>query len=205
MALRLKQSSASGHPAFSDNPSFTVIGVVVPLDARTRAYYDAFMFTIIGGDQQEYGPITPEQLKQWIAEGRANGQTMVQMEGTQGWRPLSTFPELAAFLVSTATLPPPVSPSSDSASDPVSTVIPYKNMPALISYYLAVFSLIPCLGIPLGLAAVVLGVIGLKRARHQPEVRGKVHAWFGIILGGLFGFGYLIVLTLMIAKGLGSH
>lgn len=163
------------------------------------------MFRIIGGDHQEYGPITPDQLKQWIAEGRASGQTMVQMEGTPGWRPLSTFPQLAAFLVSTAPLPPPISPSSDSASDPVTTVIPYKNMPALISYYLAVFSLIPCLGIPLGLAALVLGVIGLKRAREHPEIRGKVHAWIGIILGGLFGFGYLIVFTLMIVNGLGSH
>jgi hypothetical protein len=33
--------------------------------------------------------------------------------------------------------------------------------------------------------AVVFGIIGLRRARHNPEARGTAHAWFGITLGGL--------------------
>lgn len=163
------------------------------------------MFRIIGGDQKVYGPITVGQLRQWIAEGRANEHTMICAEGTSEWRPLSAFPDFVAN-------PGPSTPASrlttqpkTSTSDAVSTVIPYRNMPALISYYLAVFSLIPCLGIPLGLAAVVLGVIGLKRAREKPEAKGKFHAWTGITIGGLFGFGYLIALTLYIAGGVGRR
>ena len=53
------------------------------------------MYTIIGGDQKEYGPVTAEQLRRWIAEGRVNGQTSVQAEGTTEWKPLAAFPEFA--------------------------------------------------------------------------------------------------------------
>lgn len=51
------------------------------------------MFKIIGTDQKEYGPISIEQLKQWIAEGRANANTLVQPAGSAEWKPLSSFPE----------------------------------------------------------------------------------------------------------------
>ena len=69
--------------------------------------------------------------------------------------------------------------------DATGGVIPYKNMPALIAYYCGVFSVIPCF--PLGIAAFILGIKGLRRAREHPQVRGRVHAWIGIIVGGLFG------------------
>jgi len=51
------------------------------------------MYKIIGADGKEYGPITSEQLRQWIAEGRANAQTKVLPEGTTEWKPLSDYPE----------------------------------------------------------------------------------------------------------------
>lgn len=51
-------------------------------------------YKIIGGDQKEYGPVTAEQLRQWVTEGRVSGQTLVQPEGETGWRPLANFPEL---------------------------------------------------------------------------------------------------------------
>ena len=46
----------------------------------------------------EYGPITGDQLRAWIAEGRVNAQTPVQAEGDTTWKPLSTFPELSLVL-----------------------------------------------------------------------------------------------------------
>jgi len=51
------------------------------------------MYKIIGADQKEYGPISADQIRQWIAEGRVNGETQVCAEGTQDWKPLGTFPE----------------------------------------------------------------------------------------------------------------
>jgi hypothetical protein len=53
------------------------------------------MYKIIGADQKEYGPISVEQIRQWIAEGRVNAQTQACAEGTQDWRPLGTFPDFA--------------------------------------------------------------------------------------------------------------
>ncbi len=50
------------------------------------------MYKIIGADGREYGPVTTEQLRQWIATGRANLQTNAQPEGGTDWRPLAEFP-----------------------------------------------------------------------------------------------------------------
>lgn len=76
----------------------------------------------------------------------------------------------------------------------VSGLIPYKNPPALIAYYLGLFSLLPCF--PIGLVALVLGIIGLRKVYATPEVRGTVHAWIGIILGGFFGLLWTAITVL---------
>ena len=56
------------------------------------------MYKIIGGDQKEYGPVSADELRRWIAEGRLGGQSLVRAEGGEEWRPLSTFPEFAGAL-----------------------------------------------------------------------------------------------------------
>jgi hypothetical protein len=55
------------------------------------------MYKIIGADQKEYGPVTGDQLRHWIAEGRVNTRTQVRAEGASEWQPLSAFPEFAEF------------------------------------------------------------------------------------------------------------
>jgi hypothetical protein len=59
------------------------------------------MYKIIGADQKEYGPVSIDQLRQWLTEGRLNGETLVRAEGQQTWRPLSSLPEFAGLV------PPP--------------------------------------------------------------------------------------------------
>jgi hypothetical protein len=86
--------------------------------------------------------------------------------------------------------------------DALSSIIPYKNSSALIAYYLGVFSLIPCLGIILGIAAFILGLRGLNYAKKHPEAKGKVHAWIGIIVGGFFALLYLILTISIFAAGI---
>jgi hypothetical protein len=98
-------------------------------------------------------------------------------------------------------IPPPVPPPMPQRpGDATGGLIPYKNAPALAAYYLGVFSVIPLIGTVLGLAALVLGIMGLRMAARRPEVKGKVHAWVGIIVGGFFGLGYL-ALTVLIVVG----
>ncbi|MBC8094890.1 MAG: DUF4339 domain-containing protein [Akkermansiaceae bacterium] len=64
------------------------------------------MYKIIGADQKPYGPVTGEQIRQWIAENRVNAQTQVQAEGTEEWKPLVAFSEFAAALGIDPTAPP---------------------------------------------------------------------------------------------------
>ncbi len=63
------------------------------------------MYKIIGADQKEYGPISAEQLRQWIAEGRANARTVVSCDGGPS-QPLDSFPEFAGLTPLDAPAPP---------------------------------------------------------------------------------------------------
>lgn len=72
------------------------------------------MYKIIGTDQKEYGPVSLDQIRQWVAEGRANANTMARLEGATDWKPLSTFPELASLFI---IAPPPLASSSYAAYD----------------------------------------------------------------------------------------
>lgn len=73
------------------------------------------MYKIVGADGRQYGPITVEQLKEWIAQGRINAFTLAQMEGSTDWKPLSQFAELAPHLAG-ATVPPLIQPFDDRKS-----------------------------------------------------------------------------------------
>lgn len=55
------------------------------------------MFTIIGADGKEYGPVTAEKLREWIASGRANAQTQCRREGEVAWSTLGSLPEFAGL------------------------------------------------------------------------------------------------------------
>src|SRR3954467_8157670 len=61
------------------------------------------MFTILGSDGKEYGPVTADQLRAWMAAGRANLETQAKAVGTEEWRRLGDFPEFGA----TPAVPPP--------------------------------------------------------------------------------------------------
>jgi hypothetical protein len=64
------------------------------------------MYKIIGADQKEYGPVTADQMRQWIREGRVGPQTSVLSEGGATWQPLSSFAEFAGDLAARAAVPP---------------------------------------------------------------------------------------------------
>ncbi|MDB6020507.1 MAG: hypothetical protein JWQ04_364 [Pedosphaera sp.] len=76
------------------------------------------MYKIIGANQVEYGPVTAEQLRQWIAEGRVNAQTSAQAVGETTWKPISSFPEFAASFPG-STGQPPSAPSAPRTPPPL--------------------------------------------------------------------------------------
>jgi uncharacterized RDD family membrane protein YckC len=69
------------------------------------------MFTILGGDGQEYGPASVEQIRAWITSGRANLDTRAKKQGETDWRRLGDFPEFAPRPAGE----PPVMGTSDGA------------------------------------------------------------------------------------------
>ena len=79
--------------------------------------------------------------------------------------------------------------------DAVETLIPYKNPMGLMAYYAGVFALIPCVGLVLGPAAFILGILGIRYAGKYPTAGGKGHAIAGIVLGTLVVLGHLAVVV----------
>jgi len=108
---------------------------------------------------------------------------------------------------SASNVPPVVGyPSSmhPTSGDNTGGLIPYKNPYALIAYYLGLFSLFPFLGLVLSIPAFVLGIMGLRARRRNPAIKGSVHAWIGIVMGGLMTLlwgGLLLLFIVSIIAG----
>jgi hypothetical protein len=64
-------------------------------------------YTIIGQDGKKYGPASAEQIRQWIAEGRAENRTPVFVEGMADWTFLGLRLEFAANI---SGAPPVIAP-----------------------------------------------------------------------------------------------
>lgn len=119
-------------------------------------------YKIVGGDRREYGPVDEAQVRQWIAEGRANGDTLVQSEGGV-WKKLSQYPEFADVLPavtppSLAVAPAPsVSAVVPGLSDPKRAV----SGPALALLITAIMDLAMTLfGVLAGAMGWTVGVAG---------------------------------------------
>lgn len=133
-------------------------------------------------DGRQFGPADVALLSQWARERRIpKDALLVPAEGGEAISALSV-PEVALILQPSH--PPTVAGEMPTPDAPMSVMIPYRNGAALTAYYLGIFAFIPVLGILLGAAAFVLGVIGLKARQRRPEIHGSVHAWIGIIIGG---------------------
>ncbi|HVS51593.1 MAG TPA: RDD family protein [Opitutaceae bacterium] len=157
------------------------------------------MFTIIGGDGKEYGPATAEQLRAWIAAGRANLDTKAKALGTEEWRRLGDFAEFS----SPTGAPPVMGASYGAAPQPAA---PAMTAPAdapdrgtrlaarCIDWAIAIVAAIP--------GTVMLGGEFMKLAAmmmqgREPDINELDMARVG--LGGLvLGLGWLIVLVIQI-------
>ena len=76
------------------------------------------MYTIIGSDGKEYGPVSPEQIRTWLTQGRANLDNMAKSVGSGSWRKLRDLPEFADL----ATEPPVVEPPASTFREEVAPV-----------------------------------------------------------------------------------
>ena len=162
------------------------------------------MYTIIGADGLEYGPITADQVRQWIAEGRANAQTRARAEGATEWKPLVEYREFATALAGRGGGAPGVAGVPNTIG-PI-PVAPRNNPMAIagmVMGILAVTIAICCYGFPFNVLAIIFSLVGLSQIKANPNVdRGRGMAIAGLVLGILSIF--LSVLLFICGMALSS-
>jgi len=137
------------------------------------------MYKIIGADLKEYGPVSADQLRQWLAEGRVNSQTKIQAADSTEWKAMADVPEFAGLLPKA--LPP--SPTPVAPITPLPTQ-PKNSQMAVWSMVTGIASLLCCCGwFLLPPASIVLGAVALSQLKAHPELTGRGFAIAGIILG----------------------
>jgi len=134
-------------------------------------------YIIIGGDGKEYGPVSGEQLRQWIADGRAHAGTQVRTEGATGWQPLSAVPDLAAGLKSAATTT--LSPAATAAAPKKTSAL------AVTSLVLGILGMFSC-GLT-ALAGLICGIVAMVKVKNSGgKLGGGGLALAGTIVSGIF-------------------
>ena len=140
------------------------------------------MFKLLGTDQKEYGPVSADQIRQWIAQGRANARTKAQAAGTTDWKPLTDFPEFADALQATA--PPAGQPAPAAGAQPPAAS-PKASGLAMTSLVLGCLGLFTC-GIT-ALVGLILGIIALVRInKSNGQLGGQGMAMAGTIVSAVF-------------------
>lgn len=92
------------------------------------------MFTIIGADGKEYGPVTADKLREWIAAGRANAQTQCRRDGEAAWSTLGSLPEFSASFAAMPPLPAAgAAAGAGAAREPAQNVDPKAYADAILA------------------------------------------------------------------------
>jgi hypothetical protein len=139
------------------------------------------VFKIIGADGKPYGPVTAAQIRQWVADGRADGQTLAQSEGAAEWKPLVQFGEFAD-LFPPGSAPPPLpglAPTAAPTRPPRSYMLP------------AVLTTLCCC-LPFGIPAIIfagraqskLASGDLAGAAAMSE-KARLWCWIAFVVGAI--------------------
>jgi hypothetical protein len=151
------------------------------------------MYYIIGGDQQEYGPLSADQIRQWIAEGRLNAQTQVRLADSTQWQPLTAFPELAG-----PSAPAPLAGAPVAAAGGAEDARRRVSGPAIALLVTGI------LGVPLQLYGLVMHLAsGGRSTPPMPMLDPNLQRFFQVMNGplglvlGLVG----LVMTVLIILG----
>jgi hypothetical protein len=150
------------------------------------------VYKIIGADGKEYGPISLEVLRQWIAEGRANGETRVLPEGSTDWKTIADLPELKPVVATISA--PPSAPATISLP-----ARPRNNSYAVAGLTLGILALTLglccCYGFPFSIPGIICSGIALNQIKQNPTEQGRGLAIAGLVLSILsivLGIGLLI-------------
>jgi uncharacterized RDD family membrane protein YckC len=141
------------------------------------------MFTIIGGDGREYGPVAADQVRAWIAAGRANLDTKAKAAGTDEWRRLGDFAEF----IPGERVPPEVGAVPAAAAPAPSAPLAERSTRLAANFIDNVLAAVACIPGGLILGAAVLQAILSGRSPASADVSAaQLLLGFGLLgLGGL--------------------
>jgi hypothetical protein len=92
---------------------------------------------------------------------------------------------------------PPPRPAADDPA--LRLVIPIGQSPwAVAAGYVGLFSIAICF---LGPVAVLLGILGLRQIKRNPQMHGGYRAIVGIVLGALSSLGFVAMIIAILAEG----
>lgn len=149
------------------------------------------MYKIIGTDCKTYGPVSAEQLRQWIAQGRANALTQTLAEGATEWKPLGALPEFIQFFPTAH--PPLIAPQGQlHKTNGFAT--------AGLIFGIASWVICCCYSLPWSILGIVFSAIALSQINRRSETHeGRGLALAGLILSISGLVFYLVLLTFEIA------
>jgi hypothetical protein len=136
------------------------------------------MYKILGADQNEYGPVSADELRKWIAEGRVVSNTLVRLDGTTEWKTAASLPELAALFTTAAAAAPASAPAKTSGL-------------AIASLVLGLLGCTSLFGLICGIIALV------KIGKSQGRLGGK-----GLAIAGVCISGFTMLLIVPVSAGL---
>jgi len=129
------------------------------------------MYRIIGADGQQYGPVSVEQVRRWLTEGRAGPESLVQAEGSPEWKALKLVPELAGELRT-----PPLVPGV-AAAPPVNLAVAHKASNKLAA----------------GVCGILLGGLGIHKFILGYSRAGVIMLLISVLSCGLaYGIMHII-------------
>ncbi len=73
-----------------------------------------------------------------------------------------------------------------------------RPVSAIASGYCALFGILPMIGLPFSIAAVITGFVALSTIKKSPELSGAGRAWFGIICGSITTLISLVGVVVMV-------
>ena len=155
-------------------------------------------YLIIGADGNQYGPVTAEQVRQWISEGRANAQTRVLVEGSPDWKLLGQLSEFFPGLTA--------APGAGLAPAPFPVPTLRRNNPmAVAGMTLGIVSITfgcCCYGLPFNIAGIICSIVALTQITKDPvNQQGRGMAIAGLVLSVLS----LVLAALVFVLGAGPN
>ncbi|HTI72724.1 MAG TPA: hypothetical protein VMF06_22315 [Candidatus Limnocylindria bacterium] len=110
------------------------------------------MYFVKGGDQKEYGPVSAEQVRQWVGENRLNQFSLARRDGESTVKPLGQFEEFAS-LFTNAPLPP--------GPTPIPVAVPLPTVPTTGPAYDSAKAMRPTQHIGPAIGMIATGALSL--------------------------------------------